>query len=94
MAAKREILEKLHARLAEVLMDELEGEFKSPALYNTISKFLADNNVQSAMDETESMQKLKEKLEERKRSAKIVNLAAVKTTKEEAQDALDKTRSA
>lgn len=94
MTAKREVLERLHAKLADVLMEELDSEFKSPALYNTISKFLADNNVQAAMDETDSMNKLREKLEERKRSAKVINLASVKTTPEEAKDALDRTRSA
>lgn len=94
MTAKREVLERLHTRLADVLLEELEGEFKSPALYNTIVKFLSDNNVVAAMDETETLQKLKDKLAERKRSAKIVSLAAVPSTPEEVKDAIDRARSA
>lgn len=94
MTAKREALERIHKKLADVFMEELEGEFKSPALYNSVIKFLADNNVVAAMDETETLQKLKDKLEERKRSAKVVSLAAVPSSKEEVRDALDKARSA
>lgn len=93
MTATRARLEELHRRLTEIYIEELDGEFKSPSLYSSINKFLSDNEVIASKEEDETKYKiLREKLEEKKKAARVINLSIVQSTDEEKQQALKQSR--
>lgn len=78
MAAKRanaSVLGQLHEKLAQVMLDALDGEtitdeagnetvFKAtnPALFTAIAKFLKDNDIVAIPETDDAVQRLKDKL--------------------------------
>jgi len=51
--AKLSIMEQLHEKLAETMLDQLRGEEISPAMLSSIAKFLKDNHIECTGGDTD-----------------------------------------
>lgn len=73
--AKSEVMNLLHAKLAQVMLEALDGEtikdedgneivFKAnnPALFTAVARFLKDNNIVTVPDSADAVDDLKKKL--------------------------------
>lgn len=87
--AKNDVLGQLHAKLAQVMLEALDGEvfkdeetgeetvFKAnnPALFTAIAKFLKDNNIVAVPDSTDAIEAMKAALSQKpKRTDRKVEL--------------------
>jgi hypothetical protein len=79
-AAKEGELGKLHAQVARVMSNALDymeaGDFEiiNASFLSVVTKFLADNSITAAPDDSQHMSELEEKIKERQRKRSINNI--------------------
>lgn len=76
--ASEDLLGRLHQKLAEVMLECLDGQeikdpetgevtilkTENPALFTAVAKFLKDNNITAIPEASDALEKLKEKLKQ------------------------------
>lgn len=91
MTASRDMMERLHKKVAETLIREMDGEYLSANLIGAAINFLKNNNISVPADNNNTLKELQERIRDRKKAANVINLADHPLTNQEKEEL--KTRS-